>query len=145
MTYSLVDAALTARKTRTDAQWTRESLRRADKNGDRAVYRQRMLIKMRVDANLLNIRRWYVDENQSTNEIAQRLKTSSNCILRRLRKMDVVVRPPVRYHRKPYCTVCNKPSKGFSELCTLHWRLHAAKRARDWWIKNRKKGASCSL
>lgn len=147
MTYSLVETAFEQKKkTRTQAQWTRESLRRADKNGKREVYMERMLIKMRVDAALPDIRRWYVDEGESMRQIAARLNTSGNCILRRLKKMGITeIRSSNRYRSNSKCSVCGKPGKGYSELCPLHWRLHAADRSRNWWRKNRKKGASCPV
>ena len=146
MTYSLIETVLEPKqKTRTQAQWTRESLRRADKNGKRKVYMKRMLTKMRVDAAMLDIRRWYVDEGESMWQIADRLNTTANCIHRRLRKMGIEIRAAVRYNRKPKCRVCGKPGKGYSELCPLHWRLRAADQSRDWWRKNRKKGASCPV
>jgi hypothetical protein len=146
MTYSIVETTLgPTAKPRADVQWTRESLRRADKNGKRKVYIQRMLIKLRVDAALPDIRRWYIDDGESMKQIAARLQTTSNCIWRRLRKMGVEIRAAVRYNRKPKCRVCGKPSKGYSELCPLHWRLHAADRSRDWWRKNKKKGACCPV
>ena len=131
-------------KTRTTEQWARESIRRAEKRSERKVYAERMLIKFRCDKNMSNIKHWY-EAGESMKIIAKRLGTTPNNIHRRLRRMGVTIRRAVRYQKVVNCKVCGKTAKGYTELCALHWRLRAAKRSKDWWTKNRKKGACCPV
>ena len=127
MTYSLVSGALKRKTVRTPEQQVKDSLREAEKNGEREKYSQRMLIRLRVNAALQDIRRWY-ENGESLEQIAVRLDTTSNTVWRRLKQMGVETRRAVRY-RDPFCGVCGRPSKGYSKLYDLHWRLKEIGRA----------------
>ena len=144
MTYSVVNFELKRTTVRSRVQQVKDSLRRAEKNGERENYSQRMLIKLRIDAAIKDIGRWY-ENGESLEQIAVRLDTTANTIWRRLKKMGVETRRAVRYNRKPFCDICGRPSKGYSKFCNLHWRLKEAERSYRWFQNNKKKGASCPV